>query len=75
MEKQNIEKGYIILGDIQKLEGFYLVEDLKKFSRLIGEIIYLCKNYSIIEPIPETEFYFLVHNYYHQLQEAFPFKN
>ena len=60
MEKEDIEKGYIILGNIQELEVFYLVEDLEKFSRLIGEIIDLCEDYYIIEPMPETEFYILV---------------
>jgi hypothetical protein len=50
MEKEDIEKGYVILGNIQELDVFYLVEDLEKFSRLIGEIIDLC------EAMPETEF-------------------
>jgi len=75
MEKEDMEKGYVILGNIQELEVFYLVEDLEKFSRLIGEIIDLCEDYYIIEPMPETEFYFLVNKYSHQLQETFPFKN
>ena len=75
MEKGDMEKGYAILGNTQELEVFYLVEDLKKFSRLIGEIIDLCEDYYIIEPMPETEFYFLVNRYYHPLQEDFPFKN
>ena len=75
MEKEDIEKGCVILGNIQELEVFYFVEDLERFSRLIGEIIILCEDYYIIEPMPETEFYFLVNKYYHQLQEAFPFKN
>ena len=48
MEKEDIEKGYIILGNIQELEVFYLVEDLEKFSRLIGEIIDLCEDYYIL---------------------------
>ena len=74
MEKEDIEKGYAILRNIQELEVFYLVEDLEKFSRLIGEIIDLCEDYYIIEPMLETEFYFLVNKYYHQLQETFPFK-
>lgn len=72
MEKEDIEKGYVILGNIQELEVFYFVEDLEKFSRLIVEIIDLCEDYYIIEPMPETEFYFLVNKYYHQLQETFP---
>jgi len=75
MEKEDMEKGYVILGNIQELEVFYLVENLEKFSRLIGEIIDLCEDYYIIEPMPETEFYFLVNKYSHQLQETFPFKN
>jgi hypothetical protein len=75
MEKEDIEKGYVILENIQELKMFYLVENLEKFSRLIGEIIDLCEDYYIIETMPETEFYFLVKKYYHQLQDAFPFKN
>ena len=75
MEKEDIEKGYIILGNIQELEVFYLVEDLEKFSRLIVKIIDLCEDYYIIEPMPETEFYALVNKYYQQFQKNFPFKN
>jgi hypothetical protein len=75
MEKEDLEKGSVILESIQELEVFYLVEDLEKFSRLIGETIGLCEDYYIIEPMPETEFYFFVKKYYHQLQDAFPFKN
>lgn len=73
MEKEDIEKGYVILGNIQELEVFYFVEDLERFSRLIVGIIDLCEDYYIVEPMPETEFYFLVNKYYHQLQEAFPY--
>lgn len=62
-------------GNIQELKEFYLAEDLEKFSRPIGEIIDLCEDYYIIEPMLETTFYFLVNKYYHQLQEAFPLKS
>jgi hypothetical protein len=72
MEKEDIEKGDVILGNIQELEVFYFVGDLERFSRLIGEIVDLCEDYYIIEPMPETKFYFLVNKYYHQFQEAFP---
>ena len=75
MEKEDMKKGYLILGNTQELEVFDLAEDLEKFSRLIGEIFDLCEDYYIIEPIPETKFYFLVNKYSHQLQETFPFKN
>jgi hypothetical protein len=75
MEEEDMGKGDVILGNIQELEMFYLVEDLEKFSRLIGEISGLCEDYYIIEPMPETEFYFCVNKYYHPLEEAFPFKN
>ena len=75
MEKEDLDKGGVILGDIQELEVFYLVEDVEKFSRLIGGISDLCEDYYIIETMPETDFYFLVNNYYYQLHEAFPFKN
>ena len=74
MEEEDMKKGYNILGNTQELEVFYLVEDLEKFSRLIGEIIDLCEDYYVIEPMPETEFYSLVNKYSHQLQETFPFK-
>ena len=60
MEEEDMEKGYSILGNIQELEVFYLVEDLEKFSRLIGEISDLCEDYYVIEPMPETEFYVVV---------------
>lgn len=75
MQKEDIEKGYIILGKRQELEVFYLTEDLEKFSRLIGEIIDLCEDYYITEPMPKTEFYVLVNKYYYRLQENFPLKN
>lgn len=75
MQKEDMKKGYIILGNIQELKVFYLVEDLEKFSRLIGEIIDLCEDYYVIDPMSETEFYYLVNKYFHQLQETFPFKN
>jgi len=75
MEEEDMEKGYSILGNIQELEVFYLVEDLEKFSRLFGKISDLCEDYYIIEPMPETEFYDFVKEDFHQLQENFPFKN
>jgi len=75
MKKEDMEKGYVILGNTQELEVFDLAEDLEKFSRLIGKIFDLCEDYYIIEPMPETKFYFLVNKYSHQLQETFPFKN
>ena len=72
MQKEDMKKGYNILENTQELEVFYLVEDLEKFSRLIGEIIDLCEDYYVIEPMPETEFYSLVNKYSHHLQETFP---
>ena len=77
MEKEDMEKGYLILGNTQELEvfDFDLAEDLEKFSSLIDEIFDLCEDYYIIEPMSETEFYFLVNKYFHPLQETFPFKN
>jgi hypothetical protein len=61
MEKEDIEKGYVILENIQELEVFYLVEDFEKFSRLIGKIIDLCEDYYIIEPMltPNFSFFYL----------------
>ena len=53
---------------------FRLAEDLEKFSSLMRRIIDLCDDYYIIEPMPETEFYFFVNEYYYLLQEVFPFK-
>lgn len=77
MEQEDMEKGYLILGNTQELEvfDFDLAENLEKFSSLIDEIFDLCEDYYIIEPMPETEFYFLVNKYFHPLQETFPFKN
>ena len=49
MEKEDMEKGSLILGNTQELEVFDLAEDLEKFSRLIGEIFDLCEDYYIIE--------------------------
>lgn len=72
LQDEDIDKKMVILGNIEELEVFYLVEDLEKFSRLIGEIIDLCEEYYIIEPMPETEFYLCVNKYYHPLQAAFP---
>ena len=72
MEKEDIEKGDVILENIQELEVFYFVGDLERFSRLIDEIIDLWEDYYIIETMSETKFYFLVNKYYHQFQEAFP---
>ena len=72
LQDEDIDKKMVILGNIEELEVFYLVEDLEKFSRLIDKIINLCEEYYIIEPMPETEFYFCVNKYYHPLQAAFP---
>ena len=78
MEKEDSEKSILILEDFQELEVFTLAKDLEKFSDLIGKISTLCFEYSeiwdgTIEPMSESEFYYLVNNYYLQLQEAFPF--
>lgn len=75
MIEEDTKKGYVILENIQELEVFYFVEDLERFYRLIGQIIDLCEDYYVIEPIPKTEFYSWVKEYYHPLQEAFPSKN
>jgi hypothetical protein len=75
METEDMGKGDAIFGNIQELKVFYLVEDLAKFSGLISEISTLCEEYYIIEPMPETDFYFFVNKYYHSVQQAFPFKN
>ena len=39
LQDEDIDKKMVILGNIQELEVFYLVEDLERFSRLIDEII------------------------------------
>ena len=74
MERENKKKGELILKNIQELEDFYLAEDLEKFSRLIASIRGVCEDYYVLEPMPETDFYFWVSRYYCQLQEAFPVK-
>jgi hypothetical protein len=78
IEDENTKEADIILGNFQKLEEFFLVEDLDKFSKLIFRISELCFDYyedwdGTIKPMTEAEFYNLVHRYYLQLQEAFPF--
>jgi hypothetical protein len=40
MEKEDLNKGGVILGDIQELEVIYLIEDVEKYSRIIGKISY-----------------------------------
>lgn len=45
MHDQDIDKSSVILGNIQELKEFYLVEDLEEFSRLIAEIYDLCEYY------------------------------
>lgn len=72
LQDEDIDKKVVILGNIEEFEVFYLVEDLEKFSRLISEITTLCEEYYVLEPMSETEFYFLVNKYYHPLQAAFP---
>ena len=72
MKKEDSEKATIILEDFQELEVFTLAKDLEKFSDLIGEISTLCFEYSEIwdgtmEPMSESEFYYLVNNHYLQL--------
>jgi len=74
MEREIHKKGEFILKNIQELEDFYLAEDLEKFSRLIASIREVCEDYYVLEPIPETDFYFSVNRDYCQLQEAFPVK-
>lgn len=48
-------------------------KDLEKFSDLIGQISTLCFEYAevwhgVMEPMSESEFYYLVNNYYLQLE-------
>ena len=80
MDNENAREAKIILGNFQKLEEFFLVEDLDKFCNLIDPISNLCFDYyedwdGTLEPMTEAEFYNLVHHYYLPLQEAFPFEN
>ena len=80
MEEEDSTKARIILENFQELEDFSLVEDLDKFSGLMGRISDLCFDYyevwdGTMEPMPEAELYYLVNNCYLQLQEAFPFEN
>ena len=80
MKKDDSAKATIILRNFQELEVFTLAKDLKKFSDLIVPISTLCFEYDEVwdgtmEPMSESEFYYLVNNRYLQLQEAFPFGN
>jgi hypothetical protein len=80
MSKKDSKKADIILEDFQKLEVFTLAKDSKLFSDLANKIETLCFDYyeiwdGTIKPMSESEFYYLVNNYYLQLQEAFPFEN
>ena len=78
MEKEDSNKGAILLEDFQELEIFTLAEDLEKFADLINQISTLCFEYAEIwdgtmERMSKDEFYYLVNNLYLQLQKAFPF--
>ena len=75
MNSADLDKGYVILGNRQELEVFYLSEGSEKYYSLLSDIIDLCEDYYVIEPMPENEFYLFVDKYYRQLQEKFPFKN
>ena len=80
MEKDDSSKALLILENFQKLEVFTIVKDLEKFSDLIDEISTLCLEFyevwdGTIDPMPESEFYSLINNYYLQLQEAFSIGN
>lgn len=72
MEREDAQKGEMILQNLQELEVFYLAEDLEKFSRLISNITGICADYFVLQPIPEADFYLAVHEYYSELQKAFP---
>ena len=72
LQDEDIDKKDVIFGNIEEIKVFYLVEDLEEFSKLISQIIILCEEFDIIEPIPETEFYYCVNKYYYPLQVAFP---
>lgn len=71
MEKEDSEKSTRILEDFQELEVFTLANDLEKFSDLIIQISTLCFEYNEVwdgtmEPMSESEFYYLVNNHYLQ---------
>jgi len=68
MEKEDSEKSTRILEDFQELEVLTLANDLEKFSDLIGQISTLCFEYDEVwdgtmEPMSESEFYYLVNNH------------
>ena len=72
IEKEDSEKSTLILEDFQELEVFTLAKDLEKFSDLIDQISTLCFEYGEVwdgtmEPMSESEFYYLVNNHYLQL--------
>lgn len=63
---------------MKNYEGFFLEEDIDKFSELLLAIEELCFGYYEVwygtgKPMSEAELVDLVNNYYLQLQEAFPF--
>lgn len=74
MDREKQKKRELIFNNLQELDNFYLAEDLEKFFRLIANIIGVCQDYFVLEPMPETDFYFVGHKYYCQFQEAFPVK-
>ena len=72
MEKEDSKKASIILENIQELEVLTLANNLEKYSDLIGQISTLCFEYDEVwdgtmEPMSESEFYYLVNNHYLQL--------
>ena len=73
MKKEDSKKSTRILEDFQELEVLTLANDLEKFSDLIGQISTLCFEYNEVwdgtmEPMSESEFYYLVNNHYLQLE-------
>jgi hypothetical protein len=72
MQKEDSNKSNLILENFQELEVFTLAKDLENFSASIGEISTLCLEYSEVwdgsmEPMSESEFYYLINNHYLQL--------
>ena len=72
MQKDDSAKAAIILEDLQELEFLTLAKDLEKFSDLIDQISTLCFEFDEVwdgtmEPMSESEFYYLINNHYLQL--------
>nr|UXN44455.1 hypothetical protein [Navicula tsukamotoi] len=72
MDKQDSEKTSILLADSQKLENLVIFDESKKFGYFTCDIFTLCIEFDLLlsdyDRMSESEFYFLVKNYFLQEQ-------